>query len=55
MYQFFLGLDRYLPAFSSDSAELFASQATSLAILEQRERLLEREKRELLNGAMSRR
>lgn len=45
MYEFFLGLDKYLPAFTPEFARDFAAQADSLADYERRERMIEDIKR----------
>ncbi len=50
MFQFFLGLDRYLPACSPEFSKFYLAQAHSLAELEQRERLIENVKRNALLG-----
>ena len=50
MYQFFLGLDRYLPVFSPDFSKFYLAQADSLAELEHRERVIESVKRDALRG-----
>lgn len=48
MYEFFLGLDKYLPAFTPEFATEFAAQADSLADYERRERMVENIKRQSL-------
>jgi hypothetical protein len=50
MFQFFLGLDRYLPAFTPEFSAFYMAQANTLAELEQRERDLEDVKRHALHG-----
>ncbi len=41
MYEFFPGLQKYLPAFTPEFAYAFATQADSLAELERRQRMIE--------------
>ena len=41
MYDFFLGLQKYLPSFTPDFASRYLAEADSLPDLERRQRLIE--------------
>jgi hypothetical protein len=50
MYQFFLGLKNYLPAFTPEFTAEYTSRAVDLADLKRRQRLVESIKRDVLSA-----